>query len=516
MPRYTRRLNRFEVFSIAGVVALTNKVMGLPLEISDDASHLIDRNDPSFLHSAQWSAKDATADTLKISLAPASTEERQDPEVPAWLLSIEHSKQQEPTVLKWDQILKKAFHQARPKRFVNLEHFHWYLEEPEVLSLVLLPEHLLVPALDAVSKVLTGYEKRESLHSEKKPGGSLRLEVRSKEWRWVDVDVWNVWIQDRREVAVCLAPEEPDGGSKRYTLKLVCRNTTTESFRKLFDDSLEKHLYGGDLIKGGKFDGTGQHLDLKEKITLDDLVFDPKVVERLRRDIFGFFALQPHYRSAGLPFKRGVLLEGPPGTGKTSLAKVIASTFPQTVLWVKGGDISKPGDISRLFRLARHGMPAVLFFEDADLYLRSRESGKGQDDILATFIAEMDGLESNDGLLVILTTNRKFDIESAISDRPGRIDATIHLGELGREQAMSLLTKRMKGWTIEKGWEADVPALFTITGAATVELATRMISRVVTDEKILAARVIPREVLKRAIKEQDRAGKNIGFRTQEN
>lgn len=199
-------------------------------------------------------------------------------------------------------------------------------------------------------------------------------------------------------------------------------------------------------------------------------------IDLIKKSIGSFFQLKDLYKKAGFAFKRGIVMYGPPGTGKTMIVKWILSSFEQVVIWVKGSEIRDAKDIDRLFHFARKAQPAVLVFEDVDFYLQSRDQGGGS--IVSTMMNNLDGVESNKGILVIFTTNRLDAIETAIVDRPGRIDTKIFIGELTRSEIIKLLTKKLgkfkKTYTnLEAVLEKNTG---TMTGAAVVEMAQRAVT----------------------------------------
>ncbi|MDD2510857.1 MAG: AAA family ATPase [Syntrophomonas sp.] len=95
------------------------------------------------------------------------------------------------------------------------------------------------------------------------------------------------------------------------------------------------------------------------------------------------------------------------------------SQLEQAVIWARPCDLGSRNAMERLFWLARVGRPSVLILEDVDLYLEDRNYHRGNDFALADIMVRLDGLEENDGVLVIMSTNRLEVLEQAIVDRPG-------------------------------------------------------------------------------------------------
>jgi transitional endoplasmic reticulum ATPase len=143
------------------------------------------------------------------------------------------------------------------------------------------------------------------------------------------------------------------------------------------------------------------------------------------------------YKQAGVKPPKGLLLAGPPGVGKTLIAKAIANESGVNVISVKGpalmsryvGD-SEQG-VRELFHKARQASPCIIFLDEVDSVVPSR--GEGSTDshvaerVLSQFLSEMDGLEELKGVFVMGATNRADLIDPAML-RPGRFDETIELG----------------------------------------------------------------------------------------
>jgi transitional endoplasmic reticulum ATPase len=156
----------------------------------------------------------------------------------------------------------------------------------------------------------------------------------------------------------------------------------------------------------------------------DDVVMDPKTKARLMKDTLTFFspATRAVFAKYRLPYKRGLLLYGAPGNGKTItikalIAHLMRQTDPVPAFYIKSTTDKCNGDqtsIRKIFKQARKLAPCVLVFEDLDSMVT--------DETRSYFLNEVDGMDSNDGILMIASTNHIDKIDESIRSRPSRFD----------------------------------------------------------------------------------------------
>jgi len=158
------------------------------------------------------------------------------------------------------------------------------------------------------------------------------------------------------------------------------------------------------------------------RVTWEDLVLSKSIMESLRSAVDGFANNRAAYRKLGFAWRRGILLVGPPGTGKTMVCKAAAAALPDfPFLYVR--DLSERNEkdaIREIFSRARELAPCILAIEDLDGLVNHGNR--------TAFLNEMDGFTNNDGILVIASTNYPEKIDEALLRRPSRFDQVIHLG----------------------------------------------------------------------------------------
>jgi hypothetical protein len=157
----------------------------------------------------------------------------------------------------------------------------------------------------------------------------------------------------------------------------------------------------------------------------EEVILPDEVLAAIERQTLGIARRAEALRAAGRHLKRGVLLHGPPGTGKTHTISWLASELDQaTVIVLAGGALGAVGPVSRL---ARELSPSLVVLEDVDLVAEERTMMHGGGPILFELLNELDGMADDADVAVILTTNRPDLLEPALAARPGRVDLAVEI-----------------------------------------------------------------------------------------
>lgn len=171
--------------------------------------------------------------------------------------------------------------------------------------------------------------------------------------------------------------------------------------------------------------------------SLDTVYLDSGVGDDLVDDLSTFLGNKSKYDALGIPWHRGYMFHGPPGTGKTSLAKAIATHFDLDVYYIPLSDLEADTNLLNLVSDIREG--SVLLLEDIDVVKAATsrdDQGKGIS--LSALLNGLDGVATPNGLITVMTTNNIETIDEALL-RPGRIDRQFEIGYLTNFQAAKIV-----------------------------------------------------------------------------
>ena len=191
------------------------------------------------------------------------------------------------------------------------------------------------------------------------------------------------------------------------------------------------------------------------------------------------------FEKFGMAPSKGVLFYGPPGCGKTLLAKAIANECQANFISVKGPELltmwfgESEANVREIFDKARQSAPCVLFFDELDSIANQRGSSSGDaggaaDRVLNQILTEMDGMGSKKTVFIIGATNRPDIIDSALM-RPGRLDQLIYIPLPDEKSRLSIFKANLRKSPLARDVDVDTLASFTngFSGADITEICQR-------------------------------------------
>ena len=193
-----------------------------------------------------------------------------------------------------------------------------------------------------------------------------------------------------------------------------------------------------------------------EGIKFDDVAGEDEAKENLT-EIVNYLHDPGKYQEIGASMPKGILLVGPPGTGKTMLAKAVAGEANVPFFSMSGSEFVEmfvgmgASKVRDLFRQAKEKAPCIVFIDEIDAIGQKRSGGQygGNDEreqTLNQLLTEMDGFEGNTGVIILAATNRPESLDPALT-RPGRFDrrVPVELPDLkGREEILKVHAKKIK------------------------------------------------------------------------
>ena len=208
-----------------------------------------------------------------------------------------------------------------------------------------------------------------------------------------------------------MAPVKEDAESFAHRLTRLVRHGKAFRGHVL---SVERNCYGGVDVKFHSLPAVNR----------EQIILPAEVLDRIERHTIVFSTHAKRLTAAGRHLKRGILLHGQPGTGKTFSAMYLASRMPGRTVFLLTGE--GMGSIETACNMARILEPATIILEDVDLIGTQRDGQMvGANALLFELLNQMDGLADDADILFLLTTNRPDVLEPALAARPGRIDQAI-------------------------------------------------------------------------------------------
>lgn len=237
------------------------------------------------------------------------------------------------------------------------------------------------------------------------------------------------------------------------------------------------------MTKGGGVMGVGKsnakmYMEKETGVTFQDVAGEDEAKESLQ-EVVDFLHNPGKYSGIGAKLPKGALLVGPPGTGKTLLAKAVAGEAKVPFFSLSGSAFVEmyvgvgASRVRDLFKQAQQQAPCIVFIDEIDAIGKTRDSSLGGNDereqTLNQLLAEMDGFDTNKGLLILAATNRPEILDPALL-RPGRFDRRIIVDKPDLKGRVEILKVHAKDVRMNESVDLEAIALAT-SGAVGSDLA---------------------------------------------
>ncbi len=235
----------------------------------------------------------------------------------------------------------------------------------------------------------------------------------------------------------------------------------------------------------------------KDKVMFKNIAGTQEAKQDLE-EVVEFLKFPKKFESVGAKIPKGVLLVGPPGTGKTMLARAVAGEAGVPFFSISGSEFVEmfvgvgASRVRDLFAKAKKNAPCIIFVDEIDAVGRRRGSGMGgghdeREQTLNQILVEMDGFEQGQNVIVLAATNRADVLDPALL-RPGRFDRRVNISLPDRKDREAILKVHFKDKPITKG--VDVSAL----AAKTAGSSGADLGNIVNESAIIAARHDRKEI----------------------
>jgi cell division protease FtsH len=262
------------------------------------------------------------------------------------------------------------------------------------------------------------------------------------------------WAEKLREINAKLTYDQSGGGAFGSLIAFLPWLLLILLFWWLMFRQM-RNMGGGGVMQFGR-SRARMHMKERSETTFEDVAGVEEALDEVS-EIVSFLRSPQKFRRIGARIPRGVLLVGPPGCGKTLLAKAIAGEAGVPFFSVSGSDFVEmfvgvgASRVRDLFKQARESSPCIVFLDEIDAVGRRRGTGLGgghdeREQTLNQILVEMDGFDTDQGIILLAATNRPDVLDPALL-RPGRFDRqiVIHLPDVkGREKILRVHSRKVK------------------------------------------------------------------------
>ena len=267
-------------------------------------------------------------------------------------------------------------------------------------------------------------------------------------------------------------------GPPRCSLEVLAADPAAgAATRDEIDELIQRHnVFRGQVLSFSQSEHHGNELVSflpRPVIVAEEVILPDGVLETIEQHVVGVGDWSAELRRAGQHLKRGLLLHGPPGTGKTHTVRYLTGKLAgTTVVLLTGTSIRF---IEAAAALARRLQPSMVVLEDVDLIGMDRDFMQDSNPLLFSLLEAMDGVGADADVTFMLTTNRADILEVALADRPGRVDLAL---EIPRPDA-GCRDRLLRLYARDLALDADVADVVADTDGVTASFVKELIRRVV-------------------------------------
>ncbi|MFI5613536.1 AAA family ATPase [Amycolatopsis sp. NPDC051903] len=289
---------------------------------------------------------------------------------------------------------------------------------------------------------------------------------------------------DGTPVLIGVRGANPQYGQLQCRLEVIAgERPAATAARDRIEQLIAKHdVLQGQVLAFGVSEHRGNELLSflpRPSIGAEEVVLPEGVLDAVERHTVGIAEHGERLLAAGQHLKRGVLLHGPPGTGKTHTVRYLMGRLPGSTVVVLTGTAMR--FVSKAATIARRLQPSVVVLEDVDLIAQERDHRTGGTPLLYNLLDAMDGVGGDADVTFLLTTNRAGDLEKALADRPGRVDLAVEIPLPDAAGRAALLELYSRGLNVTADLGPVVEATEGVTASFVKELLRRAALRSIAE-----------------------------------
>jgi hypothetical protein len=272
--------------------------------------------------------------------------------------------------------------------------------------------------------------------------------------------------------------DESRFGPPFYNLEILAADQAAASATRDEIDRLKRvhDVFRGQVLSFTSSEHHGNELVTflpRPAIAAQDVVLPEGMLDNIERHIIGIAEWSRDLLEAGQHLKRGLLLHGPPGTGKTHTIRYLTGRLTSsTIILLTGRSIRF---IDQAAALARRLQPSMVVLEDVDLVATDRDFAQDGNPLLFSLLDAMDGVGADADVTFALTTNRANILETALADRPGRVDLAIEIPRPDAQSRRRLLQVYARDLTVDADLDEVVAGSEGVTASFIKELIRRTV-----------------------------------------
>lgn len=283
-----------------------------------------------------------------------------------------------------------------------------------------------------------------------------------------------------RPVAVCQRDANPRFGRQTASLEVLAGDTGSAAE---FLSEFRRRMQHRSVLKGqiislvvGEYgpSAAGVTFHARPSLAASEVILPEGLLQKVSGHALGIAEHRESLSHYGQHLKRGILLYGKPGTGKTHTVRYLLSqSAGTTAILLSGGSLAR---ISEAATMARALQPSIVVLEDCDLIAEDRSFGHGPQPLLFEVLDAMDGLDRDADVAFVLTTNRVDMLERALAQRPGRVDLAVEIPLPALRERISLVKLYARGIPFSSG---AVEGAASRTEGTTASFARELVRRAV-------------------------------------